>query len=47
MGEITVNQSKAQDNYTKPRLQAEKKRAHHKYKKNIAMMDCLVVGYPA
>ena len=28
-------------------LQAEKNRVHHKYKKNIAMTDCLVIHYPA
>ena len=38
--------SKAQDNYTKPGLQAEKNRAHHKYKENLAMMDCLDILYP-
>ena len=32
---------------TKPGLQAEKNRAHHKYKKNIAMTNCLVILYPA
>ena len=32
--------------YTNPGLQAEKKiRAHHKYKKNIAVTDCLQAGY--
>ena len=31
--------------YTKPGLQAEKNRAHYKYKKNIAMTDCLQAGY--
>ena len=31
--------------YTKPGLQAEKNRAHHKYKKNIAITDCLVILY--
>ena len=37
--------------YTLPGLQAKtkkkKKRAHHKYKKNIAMTDCQVIVYPA
>ena len=36
--------------YTMPGLQAEKnnnKRAHHKYKKNIAMTDCLIILCPA
>ena len=31
--------------YTKPGLQAEKKRIHHKYKKNIATTHCLQAGY--
>ena len=30
--------------YTKPGLKAAKIRAHHKYKKNIAMTDCLQAG---
>ena len=33
--------------YPNPGLQAEKDRAHHKYKENIAMTDCLVILYPA
>ena len=33
--------------YTKHGLQAEENRALHKYKKNIAMTDCLVILYPA
>ena len=31
--------------YTKPELQAEKNRAHHKHKENIEMMGCLQVEY--
>ena len=31
--------------YTKCGLQVEKNRAHYKYKKNIAMTDCLPAGY--
>ena len=31
----------------KPELQAEKNRAHHNYKNNIAMTGCLVILYPA
>ena len=28
---------------TEPGLQAKKKREYHKYKKNIAMADCVVI----
>ena len=31
--------------YTKPGLQAGKNRAHHKYKQNTEMTDCLQAGY--
>ena len=30
---------------TKPGLQVEKNRAHHKYKKNVVITDCLVILY--
>ena len=46
-GELSAVETGSGPRYTKPGLQAEKKRAHHKYKKNIAMTDCLVILYPA
>ena len=33
--------------YTKPGQQAEKNRARHKYKKKMAMTDCLIILHPA
>ena len=37
--------SKDQD-VLSPGFRRKKNRAHHKYKKNIAMEDCLVTLYP-
>ena len=42
----TVMRSQAQD-IPSPDCRQKKNRAHHKYKKNIAMTNCLVILYPS
>ena len=45
MKPVARNLNRLGPRYTKPGLQGEKNRAHHKYKQNVAMTDCLQSGY--